>query len=190
MLNDSTKPETGPNKTGKISKSSFNFGNPLKVSAYALGIFIASQFIAVIILALYLAIVGGETRVNNFFESPSVLNQFVTILFTEATALLMLYLVLGKKIGNFKDLGLIAPKLKDLPVAGIGFIAFYVILFAVSLIIYNLMPSIDINQEQDLGFEELKNKISHEIRTHQYELNFNIDLNQLKGKFIDKTPGI
>lgn len=151
MLKDST--ETNKNqKKSADSKPTGDFGPPIKIIALGLGVFFLSQLLAVLILGLIVGLVAGESGLDSILNG-SVAGGLALILLTEALTILFVYKLIGSSREGFRKIGLIRPKLKDIPIALGGFLAFYAILIVVSLILYSLIPSIDTDQKQDLGFE-------------------------------------
>ena len=142
----------------KPKKNQADFGSPLKVTFIAIAIFLLGQLAAVFLLALIFGISQGEDAVSDLFEG-SLYGSFAIILLTEIFTLLLVYKAIGSTKAGWIKIGLIKPKLKDIPVAGLGFIAYYVILFISSIIIYSLLPGIDTDQKQDLGFESATTNI-------------------------------
>ncbi len=137
----------------KQQPSPGDFGNPLKVIVVTIAVFIASQILAVVILALVLGAWRGTPAVEDLFDG-SIAGGFALILLTEIITLFMVYKLIGAVRSSWSKIGLIKPRWKDLPIAGAGFIAYYALLFTASIIIYSLLPGINTDQKQELGFDE------------------------------------
>ncbi len=159
MSDDSIK-AAKPAQEPKIAKKPLkvDFGNPVKVILLTLAIFLSTQLISALIIGIVSVIVNGNSSVENLFEG-SVLLNFIFILLTEALTFLFVFKLIGGLKSQLKKIGLISPQWRDLGYASVGFIGYYAILLVVSIIVYTLIPSIDTDQKQDLGFEDLKNNL-------------------------------
>ena len=124
--------------------------NPWLGAFVAIFIFIAAQFAALILLALgAIPFKYDETELTNNFG--------LQILFYGLTALIIIscihfFLKLNKS--NFGALGLCKPKWTD-PLYSLAALPIYLILFVIIVTITKaLVPGLDINQSQDLGFND------------------------------------
>jgi membrane protease YdiL (CAAX protease family) len=142
-------PESDKKHVERVAKA--DFGSPLGVIGRLLFIFVASQFAAVIFLGLFAPIAGIGTDLEN-----SAATQFVYVLISEALAVGLVYFFLKLRDLKFADIGLARrPSWGDLKSGLLGFGAFYVILIVSTIILAYLIPSFDVDQAQDVGFNTL-----------------------------------
>lgn len=114
---------------------------------YVMSIFVGS---------LVLSVAAGfwsipSDQINQWLEKTGP--QFLYILSVEATALGLLAIFLKTRKATFRTLGLIKPKLKDLSWAGIGFAIYFPVLLITTIVIQVWFPSINLEQEQQIGFQ-------------------------------------
>lgn len=79
--------------------------------------------------------------------------QFLYIVAVEAAVLGILAVFLGARRATFKTLGLVKPLWKDLGWAGAGALAYFPLLILATVIIRLWIPSINLDQEQQIGFQ-------------------------------------
>lgn len=141
-----------PQKTPtKLSK---NFGGPTKIIATTLLIFIVSQLVAALLIGLALGITHPGSKVDVF--SGSAPSEFFYVLIAETLAVGMVWLAVRSRGLGLAAIGLgRKPGWKDLKKGLLGFGAFYVLLIIVLMILTALIPALDTNQKQDIGFNTL-----------------------------------
>lgn len=141
--------DTKPAKTG-LGSVPFIIGNVLLI-------FIASQFIALLIVGVILALFHGSA---NALDTSSVAQFFYILLAEGMAAGAVIWLVRLRGL-SLKMIGLgRRPKLADVVPALIGFVCFYGLLIIASLIASALYPNID-KGSQDVGFQSLKGSFDH-----------------------------
>lgn len=165
MSRDSSEPGaalTGKKDTRNPLKFRFNrqhkapktFGHPLRVVATALAIFIASQFLAALFINGFLNLIDPRASLANLHEST--FTQFLYILLAEALAIAFVIKALKMRGLSLAAIGL-ARRLQfsDISKALLGFVAFYVILIIVGLVLTIVAPDFRTDQPQDIGFNNL-----------------------------------
>lgn len=141
------------------AKPKFDFGSPLRVIGTVLLAFLASQLVAVIVIQIALGIFRGGASLNDLLTS-SASAQFFYVLLAEGLAIAIIYLFLRRRKLGFAQIGLgRRPRWRDLKVALAGFGIFYVLLITATVVISALVPSFDVEQAQDVGFESLNNSL-------------------------------
>lgn len=120
-------------------------------------IYIVSQIIAAILVGLYPALQNWTEEQASRWLADSVPAQFFYTLIAEVTTIFMV-LWLIKRIGVLKSrIGLVSPKLRDIGYAlityGMYFLAYLAVIFVAQL----LLPSLDTEQKQQIGFESARN---------------------------------
>lgn len=111
-----------------------------------------SQLVAGVLLSLYPLIRGWNSTTANNWLSNSITAQFIFVLLAEFLAVLIVYFYLKPHPGGLKKIGLRRPKWTD-PLFGLlGLPAYLVLYLAVVNIAIYFFPSLNVNQKQQLGF--------------------------------------
>ncbi len=126
---------------------------PVAAVVGTIAIYFGAQFIAVVLFGIYSGLSGLSVNEAEGLLNNSVVTQFFWILLVEAATLGLLYWVLKGSKANFRTLGLRRPKLKDLGYALIGLGLYIPSLILVSRLTEVLLPQIDQEQSQQLGFD-------------------------------------
>lgn len=150
---DSEATESNKKKWFKHSKKT-DLGNPWWIVFNVLAIFFISQVLAALIvqLGLNLAKLGSESI------ETSTLAQFFYVLIAESVAVGFVFYILKTRKLSLHTIGLgRLPNIKDLYKAGLGFLAFFIILILVSGLLSQIFPDLN-SGEQDVGFNDLRGK--------------------------------
>lgn len=140
-------------------KPTKDFGGPARVIGTLLLAFIVSQLIAIAIIAVFLGFLDLNTNIEN-----SAAAQLGYVLLAESIAVGLVYLFLRRRSLSFRDIGLgRRPAWRDLKAGLLGFGAFYILLIILTIIVAALFPSFDIDQAQDVGFDNLNTGIDRFI---------------------------
>lgn len=83
-----------------------------------------------------------------------IIMQFLLVLTVEVVSIGLLYIFLRYKKAALAAIGLIRPKLQDLGYAAMGFVVYLPIYILSLTAITALIPSLDVEQKQQLGFEQ------------------------------------
>jgi membrane protease YdiL (CAAX protease family) len=130
-------------------------GNPLRIIATALAIFIISQIVAIFLVGLALAFMHPHGNISNILNN-SAGAQFIYILIAESLAVALVLRVIRTRGLSLKVIGLgRKPRWNDAVKAILGFLVFYALLIGVTAIATLLIPSLNTNQTQDVGFNNL-----------------------------------
>ena len=130
-----------------------DLGSPLRVITFTLVIFLVSQFLAYAIAETLIYATGR----GNLNLDQSIGGQFIYVLVAEALAAgLVIKIARGRGL-SLSKIGLgRKPTRSDIFQAAKGFIAFYILLFVVSVVLGFFLPNIiNSNQQQQLGFNNL-----------------------------------
>ena len=114
-----------------------------------------SQFFGGAVVSLYPWLMGWNSSQTSVWLNQSVLAQFSYVLIAETFMIAAIYVFLKKFKTNFKLIGLVRPKMKDV---GLGLLAapLYYAVFIVSVfIISHYVHTLDINQVQNIGFTDV-----------------------------------
>lgn len=128
------------------------FWGPAPTVLFTAAIFLLSQVFAGIIIVLIPTLLGwDEAKTNVWLDTPGV--NFGLIILVEFFVLLMVYKLLKIKNATFDDIGLAWPRIKDVFYAVAGFGIYFVLYIALAAAIKAIIPSVDFDQQQQLGFD-------------------------------------
>lgn len=113
--------------------------------------FLAQFFGAVVILATGKALGFTGRQLQDWLEQVGP--QFFYIFVVQAATLGALWLFLHRRKAGFKTLGLIKPQWRDLGFALLGFAIYFPVLIATTVAVKAWFPSINLDQEQQIGFD-------------------------------------
>ncbi len=136
------------------TKYNNNLGGPAWVIPLTIGVFVASQALAGIVLGAILTLTRHGSSLSKISDVAWV--QFLFVLFAEAVAVgLVLWLLKLRKVSLAKiGLGRL-PGWSDLKSGLLGFGAYYLVLIVVLLAVSQLVPSLNLDQNQDIGFDRI-----------------------------------
>lgn len=118
-------------------------------------LYFLAPIIGGLIVTIYPAIRGWDTAAISAWLTNSTYAQFWYVLLVEAVTIGGLLLFLRNYKRRLSDIGLKRPRLKD---AGLGILVYplYFLLFAIAFVLIQaFVPGIDVNQEQQLGFDDV-----------------------------------
>lgn len=155
MSKDSSEP-LAPQKAVTKAKTSKAFHSPPIALGLVLVIFFISQILAFVSVQIVLAIVqpGVEHTLESFERSPP--QQFFYVLLAVALTITSVLLVLRAKKLKLADIGFGRRiRADDIKYALIGFFAYFALLIIVTTILTSLVPGLDSDEAQDVGFKAL-----------------------------------
>lgn len=142
------QPATAKNKYNN------NLGGPVWVIPLTILIFGASQLAAGVIIGLGLALAKHTSDIGSFFDEAWV--QFAYVLLAEAAAIGLVFWVLKLKKTPRGAIGLgRRPTWNDAWSGLLGFGVYYLLLIVVMALAAQLIPSLDLDQSQDVGFNQI-----------------------------------
>jgi len=132
---------------------------PVATVLLTIAVFLVPQFIAVILVSVYPSIKGWSEEQSISWLSNSTTAQFlVRLLVALITINAVLYLI-KKARAKPARIGLVRPRLRDIGYAlvayGLYFATYIVLISATD----KLFPSINLNQEQDIGFDKVVSQL-------------------------------
>lgn len=147
----------GGNGTGSLAKepqpaATASYPHPLIAAVLVIAIFIACQTIAVFGLSVASSLTGGNATATTVFGSQ-IVAQFLYILLAEALTLATLAYYCKRRGLTRRDFGLVKPAMIDVGWAIGAFVVYFIATATVSQIAAGLIPSLDIDQPQDIGFD-------------------------------------
>ncbi len=157
MLNASSNPETTEVELPQMPKSKILPvpWNPWIAVLFIGFVYYFSQFFSGAVVSLYPWLMGWSSSQTSVWLNESVLAQFSYVLIALTFMIASIYIFLKKFKSNFNLIGLVKPKLKDV---GLGLLAapLYYAVFVISVYIISFfVPSLDINQVQNIGFTDI-----------------------------------
>lgn len=156
MSNDSSKVVAPPELANRIAPSVpiVPWKPWLGVLAVII-IYYGSQLFSSIMIGVYAGIRGWNEAQANQFLQDSVWAQFLFIAMAEALALGALWVYLKRYKVSFNILGLKKPRWSDLG-WGLAAAPIYFVVYLISVALAShYVPSLDINQQQEIGFDNV-----------------------------------
>lgn len=126
---------------------------PIPTILIVVGIYFVAQIVASILISILPVIYHINVDQAEAWLNSNVWATFLFVLLIESVTLgLLYYFLLFRKL-NFISLGLNKLKSKYIPVALIGFAAYFVIYILGLVIAKVVFPSLNLEQKQELGFD-------------------------------------
>ncbi|HSW80731.1 MAG TPA: CPBP family intramembrane glutamic endopeptidase [Candidatus Saccharimonadales bacterium] len=151
-----TSSESEPKTPGtklQISKSPKYWG-PVAATMWPVLIWVAAQVVVGVLLLAYAATQHWTDKQTNAWLDTSVAAQFIFTLIVESLILVAVLQLLRHYKAAVKVIGLLKPRLKDVPIALIGFGAYFVAYIVLVAVAQQVFPSLNLNQKQDIGFQD------------------------------------
>lgn len=126
-------------------------GAVVAVSA-AIAIFFLSQIIAINLIAIYLVTQGSSIISIENWLSTGVIGPFVSHLAVATVGMALIYGLLKLARARWETIGLKRPEPSDIFYALIGYGWYLFLYFSTAFLVRILLPDIDFDQEQQLGF--------------------------------------
>lgn len=134
---------------------------PKKVKGYGpasavlvtLGIYFGAQIFAVIAIGSFALFNSADRELAANLVESSITLQFAFILLVEILSIYLLWLFLGWRRIKWSDIGLKKPKSAHLLYAFPVYIVYFVLALAVVGLAKFLIPDLDVDQDQQIGFE-------------------------------------
>lgn len=146
-IESETKP---PNIFKRDKKTGYG---PTSAILVTLGIYFGAQILAVIAIGFYAAFKQADRDVTSSLIENSIPAQFVFILLIEVLSVYLLWLFIGRRRIKWRDIGLKKPKAEHLLYALPVYAVYFVLALLAVGAIKALLPGLDIDQEQQIGFE-------------------------------------
>ena len=127
---------------------------PIAAVLVTVGVYFASQVAVGLLVSLLPLITGWSVERLQDWLSESVGAQFITILLVEAVTLWLIWLFLQARKVSLKKIGLVRPQLRDIAYAVAGYIVYFALFIAISALTKALIPGLDLEQEQEIGFSK------------------------------------
>jgi len=116
-------------------------------------VFFVSQIVAAVLIGLYPAVQDWTDAQATAWLTDSVAAQFFYVLFAEIIAITLVFQLLKAAKVTKARIGLIRPHIKDVGYALIAYGLYFITYLIIILTARALLPSLDVDQEQQIGFE-------------------------------------
>lgn len=137
----------------RVKQKPFFRRDPFTTLLLVLGMFFLSQVIAVLIISLYPAVQDWTDAEAQNWLSNSVAAQFAYVLTAEILLVGAIYYVIKKAGITWQRVGFVKPKLRDLGYGLIAYGLYFLTYLVVIIIVSQVLPGLDLEQEQQIGFE-------------------------------------
>jgi len=150
---DPTQLEDKPT-TGKVPWS------PWTGVIYAVVVYFAAQILASILLVIYPRARGWSKPVITNWLNNSVIAQFLYVLFAEAITFGAIWWFIRWRQGSLRSIGWRGIRWWDVVVMLGGFAVYFVSYVVLLSVARQLFPSLNVNQKQDLGFQNVRGSVN------------------------------
>lgn len=123
-------------------------------------LFYGSQIFASIVVSVYPLLQGWSEKRADEWLTSSVPAQFVFFLCVELLAIGAVYLFLRAHKQSWRAIGLLRPRLRDLAFGLLAVIPYFLIYLVTLTLATVIFPSLDINQEQQIGFKDVQGPLA------------------------------
>lgn len=126
--------------------------NPVQTVILTVFIYFASQLAAGVLISAIPAARHWTSAHTTDWLTNNVWATFVFVLLVESVTLGLLYQILRQRKLGFKSLGLNRPAVRYVAYALSGFAVYFVLYIIILIIAKQLVPTLDLEQKQELGF--------------------------------------
>lgn len=136
------------------------FYKPITTVFITIGLFFVAQFLASFAF-IFIALGAGwnDAQLQDWINSNSVA-QFIFVIVADSLILGGVWYFLKKRRFLFSDIGLALPKLSDAGRAILAYVVYIVLFIIITVIAKMIAPSLDLEQEQQIGFEAGKSAVN------------------------------
>jgi len=125
---------------------------PIAAIIVTVSAFFGAQIIVGLLIGLLPAVMRWEIDRVEALLAESVPAKFLIILFVEVLTLWLLWLFVRSRKVTLKSIGLVRPEVRDISYAIVGYVAYFALFIAISIVAKAAVPGLDLNQEQEIGF--------------------------------------
>ncbi len=136
---------------------------PIVGVLFVIGIYYFSQVFGGLIVSIYPLLKSWSTAQASAWLDNSTLAQFTYVLLAQAFMLYAIYLFLKKYKKGFGLIGLIKPRWRDVQIGLLAVPIYYIIYILTVAIVSYFVPSFNISQKQDIGFNNVQGIIQVSI---------------------------
>jgi len=136
------------------------FWGPVAIVVITIGLFLISQFVASFFFILLAQIMGWQEAQFNDWYNSSAFPQFIYVLIAYSIIVAGVTFLVKKKDKTLKYIGLARPRFSDIGRALIAYGVYMVLFVGMTIIAKMIAPSLNLEQEQELGFQANKGILS------------------------------
>ncbi|MBC7708293.1 CPBP family intramembrane metalloprotease [Polaromonas sp.] len=126
---------------------------------FVLGMYYFSQLVGGLLISIYPLLQHWTRRQTVTWLNDSVYAQFAYILVAELVVIASIYWFLRLYKRGWSTIGLLRPRAKDIAY-GLGAVVPYYVLYLLTVtVISKLVPGLDVNQEQQIGFSNIQGTV-------------------------------
>lgn len=125
---------------------------PVAAIIVTVGTFFGAQIIVGLLIGLLPIVTDRDMSGIEALLAESVPAKFIMILFVEVLTLWLLWLFLRSRKVVPRSIGLVQPEIRDISYAIVGYVAYFILFIAISIVAKAAVPGLDMNQEQEIGF--------------------------------------
>lgn len=129
--------------------------NPILLIFNTIALFFVSQFVASFVVIFVQKFSGGETS-----QSLNTSLQFIYVVTADLLILFGVRMFLRKKGQTLKSVGMSKPQMSDVGKALLAYAGYLVIFMLTTIIAKKVSPSLNVDQQQQLGFEANKGLVN------------------------------
>lgn len=159
MAKEVVDPNHQGNQKVQENDSKIAFWKPVPTILLTVGVFLISQLVGGLLILMVPSILGWD-KIRSDLWLDTVGVKFGLIIIIELLVMLMLHYLLKRKKRNLKYLGLKMPKPTDFVYALLGLGVYFLCFIVVSAVVRAIFPSINFEQEQQLGFDTAEQGLS------------------------------
>lgn len=126
---------------------------PVAAVIGAIVIYLLPQIVIGAALSIYPALKHWDSARTNDWLNSAISAQFAYTLAVEAISVAMIWALLKHYRTKFASIGIRRIKALDPFYAIIGFAVYMVVYLAAAAVLTNLIPALNVNQQQDIGFQ-------------------------------------
>lgn len=144
-----------PRKAKEEGKPSADKPNwtPVEAVAITIAAYFVTQFIAGLAISGYLMTQDQSPDAISEKLTNSVGIQFAYVFIVDALMAWLVYVFIRRRKTPLRLVGLVKPRLKDILYALTGYGAYFALYMVILTLVHLLVPGLDINQKQELGFD-------------------------------------
>lgn len=143
-------------KSDDRNSATYLHWSPLESVSVTLGVYFIGQLLGG--LAVYMPLLAAgwsDDKITNWLSSNAV-GQFILIAVIEALTIGLLVIFLKRRQASLKSVGLFGkPELQDVGKAIGAYLIYFVLYLVLVAVLKSLIPSLDVEQRQDIGFENV-----------------------------------
>lgn len=133
--------------------------DPLTTVLAVIGIFLVSQFAALFVVGMYPALKNWSERQYMDWMTGSNYAQFATMLLVAAFAVSTTFYLIRRAGVTKARIGLVRLRPRDIAYAAVAYGLYFASYLAVIIVATQLLPGLDTDQEQQIGFGQVRTNI-------------------------------